>query len=155
MNKIKLIKYFDDLISELDLRVETAISNNCHDENLIAGFNKQRDVFINEIRYVEAYNLRSLADLNPEQENELINDDLFSKFCFFIEFVERNKDQIYSYDKLVEQEIGLRLIITDKYLTKDQIRCFEVLFNHQYSKEYANLDYSAFFEEIKDCVGSF
>jgi hypothetical protein len=83
MNKIRLIKDFDDLISELDFRVETAISNNRHDENLVAGFNKQRDAFINEIRYVEAYNLRSLADLNPEKDNELTNDDLFAKFCFF------------------------------------------------------------------------
>ncbi len=67
MNKIKLIKYFDKLISQLDLRVETLKSNNPHDENLIAGFNKQRDVFINEIRNVQAYNLRSLANLNPQK----------------------------------------------------------------------------------------
>jgi hypothetical protein len=154
MNKIKLVKHFDELISRLDLVVETALTNNRHDENLIARFKKHRDAFINEIRYIEAHNLRSLSDLKPQEDTEPI--DLFAKFCFFIGFHERkNKKATFDYDKLVEQEIGLRLIVTDKYLTEGQIKCFEALFNRIHEQEVNRLDFSVLFDEKKNYVASF
>jgi hypothetical protein len=152
MSKIKLVvcKYHDELISKLDLAVETAIANNHLDENLRDGLNKHRDAFISEIRGVEAYNLRSLADLKHEHDNELGNDDLFSKFCFFIELPILNQRQVDSYDKLAEQEIGLRLIVTDKYLNESQISCFEASFNYLLGMKSADIDIGLFFEKLQD-----
>ena len=67
-NKIRLCEYFDNLISRLDLVVEKLIIANIHDKNLEAGFNKQRDEFIKEIRYVEAYIFRTLTSLPPQSK---------------------------------------------------------------------------------------
>jgi hypothetical protein len=54
MNKLRLSEHFDNLISRLDLAVETAIKHNKRDSCLEDGFNKQRDEFHKEIREVEA-----------------------------------------------------------------------------------------------------
>jgi hypothetical protein len=80
---------------------------------------------------------------------------IYSPSFASFEFVEPNEYLIYSSDKLVEHEIGLRLIITDKYLTTDQIHCFEVLFNHQYTKDRAYLDISVLFAQEKVFESSF
>ena len=67
-NKFRLHEYFDTLVSRLDLAVETAISENHHDVNLMNELNNKRDAFINEIRDVQAFNLKALSDLNTEHE---------------------------------------------------------------------------------------
>jgi hypothetical protein len=125
-NKFRIQDYFDTLISRLDLAVETAISENHYDVNLINELNNKRDAFINEIRDVQAFNLKALSDLNTEPHRELTNSELFPKFCFLIQI---RSDQTYTYEKLAEQEFGLKLIVTDMYLTEAQIKCYAEYFN--------------------------
>jgi hypothetical protein len=97
---------------------------------MLAGLIRQRVAFINEIRHVEAYNLRALVDLDtakPKTE-ELKYEDLFRKFCFFVEFENRREKRMFNCENLVESTIGLRLIVTDQYLSEGQIQCFRNLF---------------------------
>jgi hypothetical protein len=104
------------------------IRKNHKDKELVDGLNKQRYAFIKEIREVEAYNLKAISDLmNVNQSGEeLTDEDLFPSFCFFIKLgtraIKKGKDDF-------EYSIRLRLIVTDKYLSRDQVRCFENIFN--------------------------
>jgi hypothetical protein len=133
--KIKICDYFDALINRLDLVVETAIIDNNHDQKLIDQLNHMRNVLLNEIRYIQAYNLRALSDLNTNQEDaELTNEDLFPKFCFFVELPETSCERAYSYMDLVGSEISLRLIVLDKYLTEAQIKRYKSVFLNQISR---------------------
>jgi hypothetical protein len=129
MNKLRIVEYFDGLINKLDKNVETAIKDNHRDDDLIARLNKQRDEFIKEIRSVEADNMSALKELNVSPSDKLSDDKLFPKFCFFLKFPEKIEKQMYCYEELVEQEIGLKLIVTDKYLSEGQVECFEAMFN--------------------------
>jgi hypothetical protein len=128
-NKIKLSNYFDNLINKLDLAVETTIKDYHFDDDLTAQFNNLRDVFLNEIRYVQSYNFRALADFQIKPDEEITNDELFPKFCFFIKLVPKREEQLVACEHLPGEEIGLRLIVTDKYLTQGQIECFQEVFN--------------------------
>jgi hypothetical protein len=127
--KLKIIEYFDKLVSKLDLAVERSIYQNCYDEELISGLNKQRDAFINDIHQVQDFNLRVLSDKPIKADQELSDEDLFPKFCFFIEYFEKTNDSIIELDQLVAEEIGFRLIVTDKYLTDGQIECYNKFSN--------------------------
>ncbi len=132
--KIKICDYFDALINRLDLVVDTAIIDNNHDQELIDQLNHMRNVFLNEIRYIQAYNLRAVSDLNADtQDTKLTNEDLFPKFCFFVELPETSNERAYFYNDLVRSENGLRLIVTDKYLTEAQIKCYKSVFLNQIS----------------------
>jgi hypothetical protein len=90
-SKLKVCEYFDNLVNRLDLAVEGAITDNYHDTNLEDELNKQRDVFIKEIRYVETYNLRALSDMDIKPGEVLSDEELFPKFCFFIELAKRDE----------------------------------------------------------------
>jgi hypothetical protein len=150
--KIKLCEYFDSLIHRLDLAVETAIIDNRHDEDLINELNKQRDAFLNEIRRVQAYNLRALSDLNTKPGEELSYDELFAKFCFFIKVFNDQDRLAHSYDDLAGVEINLRLIVTDKYLTEAQIKCYEAVYNFCHNSRRAYLRYHLIFQDCNKYV---
>jgi hypothetical protein len=95
--------------------------------------NRQREDFIKEIRGVEAYNLRALSRMNEQRGQSVLSDtDLFPKFCFFVKLkeCEETNDAKFHNDDLVDMEIGLRLFVTDKFLSEGQIECFENLFNY-------------------------
>jgi hypothetical protein len=142
MSKHRLIisEYFENLIHELDVIVETLINACLNDTRLVDDLNKQRSAFIDEIRECEASNLSALSDrkdLAPDQE--LTNQELFSQFCFYLPF-EKEKDDyeeekpMYKREELARQMIGLRLVVTDKYLSEEQIECFKgALFGSKYS----------------------
>jgi hypothetical protein len=127
-------KYFDDLIIELDIHVETLIQANHRDEELVAKINKLRQEFIEQIRECAEYNLEHL-----EGKSNLSDEDMFKKFCFFI----RVESDVYRTETIHEDEycmgyeyslinkdgldslIELRLVVVDKYLTSGQIECFQ------------------------------
>jgi hypothetical protein len=171
-NNFKLVNYFDALINNLDFAIETAINDNQLDKVIVASLNKQRDTLLAEIDHAQAYNLRALADLDIKPYEQLSDADLFQKFCFFIKLPKKQKIKTpqpkldtnkelekYEMKKLIEQEIGLVLIITDKFLTSGQIRRFQFLFNSFYemSKEEEEdedlkFDSKLFFEDHKSNV---
>jgi hypothetical protein len=125
-NKLRLCAYFDKLINGLDLKVEHSILENNRDECYVAAINKKRDEFINEIRHVEAYNLRALSDNTDMKQGEVLSDEeLFPKFCFFTRVDFRNEKALFNYDSCVSEDIGLILFVTYRYLSQGQIRCFE------------------------------
>ncbi len=151
--KIEICEYFDNLTSKLDLLIESLIVNNHYDDNLVAEFNKCRDTFINEIRDAQAFNLKALSTLEPNKEPS--KDDLFPKFCFFIKLTEPELRETYKYDKLAEKEINLRFVVTDKYLTDNQIKCYEGLFKFTRTSSHNHtnlLDVELFFEDHKQVV---
>ena len=96
--------------------------------------------------------MKALSDLNLQSDKGLSNSDLFPKFCFFIEFIEK-KDEILSVDNLLAQKNASRLIVTDKYLTDAQKKFYEKLFNSVQTdeQEFASFGES-FFEKIKKFV---
>jgi Leucine-rich repeat (LRR) protein len=126
--KLKIAEYFDVLANKLDLVVEASTDQNCYDKELISGLNKQREAFLSEINECQDFNLKALSNKEIKPDQELNNEDLFPKFCFFIEYVKKKNDSI-EIDQQVAEEIGLRLIVTDKYLTEGQIECYEKVFN--------------------------
>jgi hypothetical protein len=126
--KLKIIEYFDKLVNKLDLAVEMAIYQNCYDEQFKCGLNKQRDAFLAEIKDVQDFNLKALSSRDIRPDQELSNEDLFPKFCFFIEYIKK-KNEIIEIDQQVAEEIDLRLIVSDKYLTEEQIECYDRVFN--------------------------
>jgi hypothetical protein len=152
-NKIKIVDYFAGLINQLDLKVETLLIENELDENLTSCINKLRDTFINEIRYVEAYNLRSLSDMEIGPDEALTESDLFTKFCFFIKHVEKKEKKTFYINQLAEQEIGLRLVVTDRYLDNLQIKCCETLVNYRCLNDNEYLDHV--FSELSDYVNRY
>jgi hypothetical protein len=137
--RIKICDYFDKLINKVDFVVEISIIDNQHDEDLISSLNKKREAIITEIRQVEAFNLKvlSIDSISPDEKPN--DKDLFKKFCFFIESTSSSstrEKETYNYDELAEQEIGLKLIVTERHLTEDEITCFkEVYYSNHESKE--------------------
>jgi hypothetical protein len=67
-------------------------------------------------------------DIRPSQV--ISDEELFPKFCFFVEFDLIQPNSQFFCDQLVSEEIGLRLIMTDRFLSEDQIKCFDNLSNY-------------------------
>jgi hypothetical protein len=126
--KLKIAEYFDALVNRLDMAVETSINRNCYNEQLKCEHNKQRDAFLAEINQAQDFNLRALSKKEIAPNQKLGNEDLFAKFCFFIDYVQKNNECI-NLEQQVSENIGLRLIVTDKYLTEEQIKCYDEVFN--------------------------
>jgi hypothetical protein len=77
-NKVKISDYFEALINKIDLAVETRTAKNQLDTDLLTKLNKQRDDFIQEINYVQDFNLKALSEyLVTKPDEELRNEELF------------------------------------------------------------------------------
>ncbi len=127
--KLKIAEYFDVLINKLDVAVETSTYKNCNDQELIYGLNRQRDAFLAEINQVQEFDLRALSEKVIKPDQEVSDEDLFAKFCFFIKYDQSKSKETIEIDQQVAKEIGLRLIVTDKYLTRRQIEFYEKVFD--------------------------
>jgi hypothetical protein len=66
MSKMRICEYFDELTRRLDVLVDAAINDNQHRPSLQDALRTQRDLFIEEIRQVKAFNLKALAYLESE-----------------------------------------------------------------------------------------
>jgi hypothetical protein len=163
-HKLKICEYFDNLIGKIDEIVETVIACNHHDAQLVDAFNKQRDLFLDEIRHAQTFNLNALPELKPTQSENLKISDLFPKFCFLIKHDPRDdsssrekkiirisdeKKIMFYHADIPKLELGVKLIVTDMYLTDGQIKCFENLFNHSF---YTEIDKDLFFEKNQKYV---
>jgi hypothetical protein len=115
-NKLKLTQYSDDVIRDLDIHVEYYIKYNIHlnNQQLFDEVNATREEYIQEIRACEAYNASFLRD--EDREIDLPNEQIFKKFCF----------GIVIFKKIFENDMfSWRLFVTDKYLTRGQVACFQ------------------------------
>ena len=116
INRLEVSQIFDNVVSDIDLRVEQFIQDNSYDQALINEINLVREDYIKEARDCEAYNL-SLLD---GQVVRLSNEERVKRFCFLIEsFTDPAMSALFSW----------RLVSTDMYLTSGQIICFQALIN--------------------------
>jgi hypothetical protein len=158
-NEITLrYEYFDWLIRKLDLIVETLMSESFADNKLIAKYNDYRSAFIKEIHKAQALNERVLSNRNNSHKEEVKIDDLFPHFCFFINESPKKGMNEFTCENSVAKDIGLRLVVTDKYLTKAQVECFENLFYYSmqslelYGKSELDLNHELFFVKTQEKV---
>ena len=120
MNKLRIINYFDALVSQVDLQIELYIAGYQHVANsqtYIDKLNLTREEWIAEIRECETFNLA-----HCQHNKEPIQDKiLFKRFCFIFEW-NRNvlNDGLFTF----------RLISTDMFLSENEIRCFQVVIMH-------------------------
>jgi hypothetical protein len=118
MNKRIIFEQADDVVSQVDVLVETYIAANQDHQDRIRSVNAIRESWLKEIRECESYNIlhcrENEVDMAPLQRN-----DLFKKFCLLIEM---------QRDVLVDGRFTWRLlVIPNFYLSQGQIACFQEL----------------------------
>jgi hypothetical protein len=98
--------------------------------------NQQRDILLKQIAETQQLNLTHVNQHLANSADLLIDDisQLFVTFCFVLEF---NKD--------------LRLIVTDEFLTTDQLKLFKKLINLPIGSRYEITDDA----ELKDAYSTF
>jgi hypothetical protein len=118
MNKRTIFEQADDLVSQVDVLVETYIAANQDHHNRIESVNAMREKWIKVIRECEAFNILHCQEDEAGKE-PLQKSDIFKKFCLLFE----NKG-----DVLVSGRFTWRLlVIPDTYLSPGQIMCFQEL----------------------------
>jgi hypothetical protein len=113
--RLALVDYFNHVTNEVDCFTEKQLqqAHRARDEAKAAWKNKSRDFLLKQIKETEQLNLTNLNLKNLACKYDLlINDisELFVSFCFVLPF---------------EKEI--RLILTEGFLTADQLKLFKEL----------------------------
>jgi hypothetical protein len=121
MNKKAVINYFDGLVSEVDIQVEQFFLDNRYSNNkeLFDKINAMRDRNLREINECLEYNLLMLKD--DQGLIEIPLEWIFERFCFQIKTPQCEANDIEQFKN--------RLISTNKYLTKAEIECLQVILN--------------------------
>jgi hypothetical protein len=139
LGKYRMIvtEHADTLTNKVDLFSEKELQANSNDSAAMKAINKRRDVYLTEIKRVEAFNLNRINSAKQEYIEQLdeadelnLNKMLFSMFCFVVEFKKLN-----------------RLIVTNEYLSSEQIASFSKLL------PYANVDEIEDLEQKVDLTG--
>jgi hypothetical protein len=143
--KLKIIEYFDSLVSKIDLLVELYIDDNLQNQTLVDKVNKARLEWLKEIEDCLKFNISKCTE-TKEDAPPIEDTELFERFCFLIEF---------NGDVLMSGRFTWRLISTDMYLRPGQIEFFqEVLKFTNIDHEKENIDeplttINRFFPNIK------
>ncbi len=124
MFALNLSEYFDGLVSELDVRIETLISDNIQDHELVSKMNLVREDFIRQIRDCQSINMTNLPNIQANT-SQPTNNELFKSFCFFIDVDKEEAEVHLSKWNNVVAFIGWHLIVLDTYLAPAQIQCFQ------------------------------
>jgi hypothetical protein len=89
---------------------------------LFSNINSLREEMLQEIRQCNEFNMRALANLCNEKRAISV-EELFPVFCLLVEL-----DQPKVINETTQELHTLfrhRLIVTDKYLNKTQIQCYQ------------------------------
>jgi hypothetical protein len=122
--------------------MSTFIRDNIGNDDLESKINSQRDEFLCAIRECEAFNMKHLlsAAKSGEKKSILSGEDLFPKFCFLVKLCDNEQDKekesarnCFDLPTLFRH----RLIVTDRYLSENQIKCFRVLIDLPNRKGYS------------------
>jgi hypothetical protein len=110
--RLQIVEYFDSVARTIDLFTEQKNVSNCDDdegeEARRGKLNQDREILIKEVKECERLNLNHLnAEFHNLSNLEEDTSQLFVSFCF-----------------LVRLESGLRLIVTDTYLTVENVELF-------------------------------
>jgi hypothetical protein len=152
--KLWIVDYYELLLNELDVRVETIcekihlneVSNASEIENEL---NRIRSQFVKEIKRVQERNLLNfeqksqsfLEKINNKGENFTRNDKInenvkeiiFSDYCFFIT---NNLDIMLHSNR--STRLGLKLITCDWYLNENQVENLRKLLTNSINEILAN-----------------
>jgi hypothetical protein len=115
MNKLKIINYFDDLVSKIDRFVELYTADNQHNQAIVDATNKARREWLKEIDACLRFNISQCRE-NEEGKPPIEDSELFKCFCFLIELMG---------DVLTSGRFTWRLVSTDMYLRPGQIEIFQ------------------------------
>jgi hypothetical protein len=119
-NRLRIVDFFTELRTKIDISVETYIKNNQHKPFYIDLINDARSVWISETYKCQEDNLAEL-EKNTDSHALLEDEQLFKCFCFVIQF----------YDDMCDEarHFKLRFFSTDMFLKPGQIECFEAVLN--------------------------
>jgi hypothetical protein len=115
--RLLISDYFDRLRSEIDMATEKELQKIPLNDPKAAKINHRRELFLHEIKDAERYNLKHLNNelaKDIEQLGELdehfLMEKLFKVYCFAIDF-----------------DRSSHLIITDLYLSREQLALYKLL----------------------------
>jgi hypothetical protein len=154
----QIIDYFDRLLELVELRTgelsaEAASNRDPEASELVL---EKRELFIDEIKNIRAYNLDNLGFIDPEDlkclaesgESDEVSDVIFKRFCFF---VSKSEVEIFSTTMQlshVDASFGY-LVVLDRYLNKANLECYWEFLKFMNAKKTLN-EKSSFFELRKD-----
>jgi hypothetical protein len=118
MNKRIIFEQADDLVSQVDVLVETYIAANQDHPDRVSSVNEMRDNWLKVIRECESYNLLHCRE-NEEGKAPLQKSDLFKQFCLLFE----TNTNVISSGRFTWH----LLVIPNIYLSPGQIVCFQEL----------------------------
>jgi hypothetical protein len=152
----KISYYYKALLNELNTYMDKLVKANTSDKSLVSELNAQREAFATEInecetrclsKYPTARGRKPTSAATAEENTD--KKDIFTSFCFFIQlnpesFVSTEDDEGKEDDydglgyrtSMVKRDvtgwpvsclIDWRLIVTDKFVHKQHIKCFQEL----------------------------
>ena len=123
--KLRIVEYFDSIISEVDCKAETLLVTLQNEQQLI---NEKRKAYIDEIKHIEEANLVHLSRLDlksisDEHDEERVNEKIFPVFCFLISDM-----KCFAENKIDYSEVDIAfgyLIILDQYFSKEKLSIYK------------------------------
>ncbi len=109
--RLMIADYFDSLTSEIDFSIEKELAEYSQDDAQMSEINQKREVYLKEVKESEAINLKHL--------NEKLHDNLDQLFFLDENTVKQKLMKVFCFT--IEYNDLLRLIVTDFYLTQEQI----------------------------------
>jgi Leucine-rich repeat (LRR) protein len=139
--KKRLNHYFDSLARDANLKADNELNVYKNNEEFSSKINAKREAFLAEIRQCEEFNLQALQGNSKKDDQEITNEQLFTKFCFLTRKPTQRKidRSIFQEDDESGQDEDFyaeqQLVLLDKYLSPGQIKCFKASLNRLSSEE--------------------
>jgi hypothetical protein len=140
---LKVNGYFEFLSNQINKLAEHAIAREPENKASVAILCNLRDEILNEIRQVAHFNINRLetkkVDTLRELDEESLNETLFERFCFLIESKDVNSKNKENEKESLESTFGY-LIVTDKYVTREEFFYFKELLKYVNADEHIPFD---------------
>ncbi len=105
-NRLRISQYFNNLVSEIDLKTELALIYYKNDQALTSKINAKRETFLKEIRECEAFNVEALLE-SSKRTRKLSRMSSYSKSSVLL-------SQLHSYRRIRGRD--LKIIILKKFV---------------------------------------
>jgi hypothetical protein len=130
--RMKLVDYTDSLVNQVDLKAEILLLEQRPNETAING---KRQMFIDAIKQVEAFNLKHVESLDLTGISaELLTDEIgvneliFKQFCFILDQQDLDLNHLSKEDAT----FGC-LIVVGKFLSNQSLNCYRELLKFRYT----------------------
>ena len=159
MLRLDIVDYFDSLRNQIDLKAETALLFKVGlSERERKQINDKRQLFIDEIKRIEAENLQHLDTSGLSRlASETERAKLFKAFCFLVDTNELGRTSGAVADELEVTEVGRilgYLIILNEYLSAEQLEIFRQLLSLTKSEKALDLSNKFFNLKLQECETS-